>query len=206
MTINPQAKYLKNYQTPDFFIPNTELFFSLDDHQTIVRSKLDITKNGDHSRPLVLDCQVEQVASVKVNSVDIVDFAVQDEKLVVNTELNEFLLEIESIVDPSNNTALEGLYKAAGVFCTQWEAEGFRKITPYLDRPDVLSKFTVTIFTSDKSNVHVLANGNLIDSGVIEESDNSSEQVRWFKWQDPFPKPAYLFALVAGDFDLLEDQ
>ncbi|NVK25330.1 MAG: aminopeptidase N, partial [Gammaproteobacteria bacterium] len=204
MSQNPQAKYLKDYKAPDFLIPTTELFFTLDDCQTLVRSKLSIERNGDHQAPLVLDSQVKSVLSVKINSETVSDYVLQDEQLVVKTELSTFELEIESLVDPLNNTALEGLYKSAGVYCTQCEAEGFRKITPYLDRPDVLSKFTVTIFTADPNNVHVLANGNLIDYGSLSEGDGENEKVRWFKWQDPFPKPCYLFALVAGNFDLLE--
>lgn len=202
MTIKPQAKYLQDYQPPEFFIPNTELFFNLDDNQTLVRSKLTMVRNGSHQHTLKLDTQVEKILSIKINSQPFSEFEILDEVLIINTTLNEFILEIESLVDPENNKALEGLYKSSGVFCTQCEAEGFRKITPYLDRPDVLSKFTVTIFADQSEYPNMLANGNLVDSGEVIEEDSV---LSWVKWQDPFPKPSYLFALVAGDFDLLSD-
>jgi aminopeptidase N len=200
-----EAKYLKDYQVPDFLIPETELFFNLDDQQTLVRSKLLIQRNGDHNRPLLLDSQVKQVISVLINGNE-ANFNVEQEHLKIDTDLSDFELEIEVVVDPINNTALEGLYKSAGVFCTQCEAESFRRITPYLDRPDVLSVFTVTIFADAELYPHMLSNGNLIDSGLMAEDDDSNKQIRWVKWNDPHPKPSYLFALVAGDFDLLTDE
>jgi aminopeptidase N len=200
-----EAKYLKDYQTPDFFIPETELFFNLDDEHTLVRSKLQMKRNGEHTRGLVLDCQVKQVLRVLING-NQTDFNVEQEQLKIDVDLAEFELEIEVTVDPINNTALEGLYKSAGVFCTQCEAESFRRITPYLDRPDVLSVFTVTIFADAELYPHMLSNGNLIDSGLVTEDDDTNKQLRWVKWRDPHPKPSYLFALVAGDFDLLTDK
>jgi len=200
-----EAKYLKDYQVPDFLIPETELSFNLDDEQTLVRSKLQVKRNGDHNRELILDSQVKQVLTVLINGNQI-DFSLEQEQLTIDVDLAEFELEIEVIVDPLNNTALEGLYKSAGVFCTQCEAESFRRITPYLDRPDVLSVFTVTIFADAELYPHMLSNGNLIDSGLMIEDDDSNKQIRWVKWNDPHPKPSYLFALVAGDFDLLTDK
>jgi aminopeptidase N len=200
-----EAKYLKDYQRPDFLIPETELFFNLDDEKTLVRSKLNVERNGSHNRPLVLDCQVKQVLSVAIDGV-MVEFKVGQEQLFVDVQQQVFELEIEVIVDPINNTALEGLYKSAGVFCTQCEAESFRRITPYLDRPDVLSVFTVTIFADAELYPHMLSNGNLVDSGVVSEDDETNQQISWVKWHDPHPKPSYLFALVAGDFDLLTDE
>lgn len=200
-----ETKYLKDYQIPEFLIPKTELFFNLDDEKTLVRSKLQIKRNVATAKQLVLDCEVQQVLTVLINGTD-TPFIVEQEQLKIDVSLAEFELEIEVIVDPINNTALEGLYKSAGVFCTQCEAESFRRITPYLDRPDVLSIFTVTIFADAELYPHMLSNGNLIDSGLVEEDDESSKQVRWTKWHDPHPKPSYLFALVAGDFDLLTDE
>ena len=200
-----ETKYLKDYQIPEFLIPKTELFFNLDDEKTLVRSKLQIKRNVETAKQLVLDCEVQQVLTVLINGTD-TPFTVEQEQLKIDVELVEFELEIEVIVDPINNTALEGLYKSAGVFCTQCEAESFRRITPYLDRPDVLSVFTVTIFADADLYPHMLSNGNLIDSGLVEEDDESHKQVRWTKWHDPHPKPSYLFALVAGDFDLLTDE
>jgi aminopeptidase N len=200
-----ETKYLKDYKIPEFLIPKTELFFNLDDEKTLVRSKLQIKRNVETAKQLVLDCEVQQVLTVLINGTD-TPFTVEQEQLKIDVELVEFELEIEVIVDPINNTALEGLYKSAGVFCTQCEAESFRRITPYLDRPDVLSVFTVTIFADADLYPYMLSNGNLIDSGLVEEDDESHKQVRWTKWHDPHPKPSYLFALVAGDFDLLTDE
>ncbi|WP_299268731.1 aminopeptidase N [uncultured Psychrosphaera sp.] len=200
-----ETKYLKDYQIPEFLIPKTELFFNLDDEKTLVRSKLQIKRNVETAKQLVLDCEVQQVLTVLINGTD-TPFTVEQEQLKIDVELVEFELEIEVIVDPINNTALEGLYKSAGVFCTQCEAESFRRITPYLDRPDVLSVFTVIIFADADLYPYMLSNGNLIDSGLVEEDDESHKQVRWTKWHDPHPKPSYLFALVAGDFDLLTDE
>ena len=202
MTVNPQAKYLKDYQSPDFLIPTTELTFYLDDTDTKVISKLQVVKNNDNATVLTLNSDVKQVKSVLINGSEISDWTLADEVLSINIELEQFELSIESIVDPINNQALEGLYKSAGVFCTQCEAEGFRKITPFLDRPDVLSKYTVTIYADAEVYPHALANGNLIES---TEEVVGGKTLSRKTWQDPHPKPSYLFALVAGDFDLLED-
>ena len=200
----PGAKYLKDYQKPDHQIPNVELFFNLDDHQTLLRSKLWVKRDNREISQLTLDSQVQQVQSVAIDGQALSDTSYKhvDEKLVIDVDLDEFLLEIESVVDPANNTSLEGLYKSSGVFCTQCEAEGFRKITPFLDRPDILSVYTVTIFADKQQYPFLLSNGNHLDSGEITEGE---ELVSWVKWHDPHPKPSYLFALVAGDFDCLTD-
>ncbi len=212
------AKYLKDYQAPNFVIPQTELFFNLDDEQTLVRSKLQVKRNTQNATQLALDCQVKQILEVKINGVQS-KFAIENELLLIDVDLAEFELEIEVCIDPLNNTALEGLYKSAGVFCTQCEAESFRRITPFLDRPDVLSVFTVTIFADKQQYPFMLSNGNLVDSGTVledegtalegvdeSETNTNQTQLSWVKWHDPHPKPSYLFALVAGDFDLLEDK
>jgi aminopeptidase N len=203
MTGNPQAKYLKDYQAPEFFIPSTELTFLLNDTKTQVSSKLSVLRNGDHKQSLKLDSQVKEIVTIKINGAEVNGWALKDEVLDIPVSENEFELEIEVIVDPLNNTALEGLYKSAGVFCTQCEAEGFRKITPFLDRPDVLSKYTVHVYAPKAEFPHILANGNLLAS-----TEETIENVTYTKntWQDPHPKPSYLFALVAGDFDLLQDE
>ena len=201
MTVNPQAKYLKDYQTPDYLIPTTNLTFYLDDTDTKVISKLEVKRNNSDCQVLVLNSDVKAIKSVFIDGNEVTDWHLEGEKLTIPADLSEFELSIEVVVDPINNEALEGLYKSAGVFCTQCEAEGFRKITPFLDRPDVLSKYTVTIY-ADKSFPHVLANGNLIDSA---EEEVDGKLLSRKTWQDPHPKPSYLFALVAGDFDLLED-
>ncbi len=202
MTVNPQAKYLKDYQVPDFLIPTTELTFYLDDTNTKVVSKLQVVKNKADATVLALNSDVKQVKAIWINGEAVSSWQLADEILSIDVDLDQFELSIESIVDPINNQALEGLYKSAGVFCTQCEAEGFRKITPFLDRPDVLSKYTVTIYCDATVYPHALANGNLVES--TEETVDGKLLSRK-TWQDPHPKPSYLFALVAGDFDLLED-
>lgn len=123
----------------------------------------------------------------------------EEGKLVLNQLPDSFTLKIVNDIHPDQNTALEGLYKSGEALCTQCEAEGFRHITWYLDRPDVLARFTTTIIADSERYPFLLSNGNRVDSGLDAQGRH------WVKWQDPFPKPCYLFALVAGDFDVLRD-
>jgi len=201
----PTAKYLKDYQSPDYLIPFVELVFNLEDNQTLVKSKLTVERQNESATHIELDSGVKSVNSVIVDGrlLDKKDYKITDDKLLVPIDAVSVCLEIESVVDPANNTSLEGLYKSSGVYCTQCEAEGFRKITPFLDRPDVLSVYTVTIFAEKAEFPYLLSNGNDVDSGVFEEGD---VECHWVKWHDPHPKPCYLFALVAGDFDCLTDE
>ncbi len=110
-----------------------------------------------------------------------------------------FCLEIEVQINPENNTSLSGLYLSSGNFCTQCEAEGFRKITYFLDRPDVMTKYTTSIIADKTKYPVLLSNGNCTDKGELDNNQH------WFEYQDPFPKPSYLFALVAGDLSCIED-
>ncbi len=205
MTAKPTAKYLKDYQPSPFQIPTTDLYFNLDDENTLVRSHLRIERKNEQVTDLTLDADVKDISEVKIDgrSLDSSEYTIKEQQLIIFSVPSQFELEIECNIDPLNNKALEGLYKSSGVFCTQCEAEGFRKITPFLDRPDVLSVFTVTIFADKASYPYMLSNGNDIEHGELEEDGQTTH---WVKWHDPFPKPSYLFALVAGDFDLLEDQ
>jgi aminopeptidase N len=123
-----------------------------------------------------------------------------DTTLTIDVHDDEFELRIENTLNPKENSSLEGLYLSAGAYCTQCEAEGFRKITYFLDRPDVLATYDVTVIADKNDFPFLLSNGNKIDSGDLEDG------LHWVKWSDPFNKPCYLFALVAGDFDLLEDK
>lgn len=199
---NPQAKYRKDYQAPHYLIKQTNLHIDLHDHQTVVTAELHIHKSHEHDLPLILDSEVEKVLSISVNGevLQTSDFEQSAGSLTIKSLPDAFILITKSVVDPANNSALEGLYKSEGVFCTQCEAEGFRKITPYLDRPDILSVFTVEV-CADQSYQHILANGNLIAKSVDTKTGRLTAT-----WHDPFPKPSYLFALVAGSFDLLEDK
>jgi len=196
----PTAKYLKDYQPPDFHIETIDLDIALDDHQTRVLAISQIVRNGDHARPLVLDGEALELLALKINGDSPADYQLTDGQLCIAVDLERFELEVETRIDPANNSALEGLYKSGNAFCTQCEAEGFRRITYYLDRPDVLARFTTRISAPKEAYPYLLANGNKVASG----DDGNGRH--WVTWQDPFPKPAYLFALVAGDFDLLQDR
>lgn len=197
--------YLKNYQAPDYLIDETHLKFELFENFTLVHAELHIKrnpeKNSEENLPeLVLDGQDLELLTVSIN--DIVQngnsYTVDDKSLTVQPTKNQFILKTTVRIHPESNTTLEGLYKSNAMFCTQCEAEGFRKITYYLDRPDVMSRFTTTIEAEQQRYPVLLSNGNLIDTG--EEDDR-----HWATWQDPFKKPAYLFALVAGDLWCVED-
>ena len=195
----PQAKYLKDYQAPLFQITHIDLDFSLAGENTIIKATSSVVREGQHSEPLRLDGEDIKLKSVKINGVESA-YTEQSGQLIIDTEEQSFQLEIVSIIDPESNTSLEGLYMSDGAYCTQCEAEGFRRITYFLDRPDVLAIYTVRIEANKNSFPFLLSNGNLVDNGDLEGG------LHFVKWHDPFPKPAYLFALVAGDFDLLEDE
>lgn len=201
----PQAKYLSDYKTSDFLIPTVNLSFNLDDNATLVKATYQMTRQNRMATQLVLDSQVKDVIEISIDDevLEQEHWTIEHHKLIIDVDKDKFELTIVSMADPANNKALEGLYKSSGVYCTQCEAEGFRKISPFLDRPDVLSVYTVTIFADKKSYPFLLSNGNNIASGELEED---GELVHWITWHDPHPKPCYLFALVAGDFDLLTDQ
>jgi aminopeptidase N len=198
-TIIPAVKKRSDYQQPDFLITQVDLEFTLIETNTKVVCVTQVTRNGHHNKPLILDGEGITLCSIHINGDEISDHQQTDSSLTINTQSNEFELRIENTINPKGNSSLEGLYLSAGAYCTQCEAEGFRKITYFLDRPDVLSKYDVTII-ADKSNFpFLLSNGNKVDSGDLADGKH------WVKWSDPFNKPSYLFALVAGDFDLLED-
>jgi aminopeptidase N len=206
--------YLKDYQPPVYVINRTDLSFELEvpvtdeqqaeDTVTIVRSRLEILRNQNNQqqdKALKLHGQNLQLKSVRINGVILnkSDYQVDDESLTIPEVPYSFILEIETWIKPEQNKALEGLYKSSGNFCTQCEAEGFRRITYYLDQPDVMSRFTTRI-SADKSKYPVLlSNGNLIEKGQAEDDRH------YAVWQDPFRKPSYLFALVAGDLLKVED-
>ncbi|WP_299806285.1 aminopeptidase N [uncultured Shewanella sp.] len=195
----PQAKFLKDYQKPKFQISHIDLDFTLAEKQTQVVATSKVIRQGNHNDSLVLVGDELTVLKVKINGTA-ADFKQSAGELVVGTNLDDFELQIVTQLDPEANSSLEGLYMSDGAYCTQCEAEGFRRITYFLDRPDVLAVYTVRIEADKAAFPYLLSNGNLIESG---ELDNG---LHFAKWHDPFPKPAYLFALVAGDFDLLEDK
>ncbi|EMK3510582.1 aminopeptidase N [Vibrio parahaemolyticus] len=199
MSQAPQAKYRKDYQAPSHTITEIDLTFDLYDNDTIVTALSKVVQKGE-SPTLELDGEGLELRSVKVDGEDWAHHEVKEASLVLSDLPAEFELEIITKIDPEANTALEGLYKSGGAFCTQCEAEGFRRITYYLDRPDVLAKYTTKVIADKATYPYLLSNGNRIAQGEAENGRH------WVQWQDPHPKPAYLFALVAGDFDVLRDK
>ncbi|MFK7702423.1 aminopeptidase N [Pseudomonas caspiana] len=204
-TEQPQMIYLKDYQAPEYLIDETHLTFELFDDHSLVHAQLVMRRNPERGAglpPLVLDGQLLELLSVKLGDVELsaVDYQLTPDHLTLHPTAESFTVDTSVRIHPETNTALEGLYKSSGMFCTQCEAEGFRKITYYLDRPDVMSKFTTTL-SADKHNFPVLlSNGNPIASGPEDDGRH------WATWEDPFMKPAYLFALVAGDLWCVEDK
>ena len=191
----PQPVRLAEYRPPAYLIDEVFLDFDLEPSASRVKAKLTVRRNGDHAEPLVLDGDGLKTVSVQVDGVDHAHETTA-ETLTLADLPDAFTLETEVEIDPKANTALMGLYMSGGRFCTQCEAEGFRRITWFLDRPDVLSRYTVRM-EADTSFHRLLANGNLVQSG---EAPNGRH---YAVWNDPFPKPCYLFALVAGELDEL---
>jgi len=199
MTVQPNAKHLKDYTAPNYFIDSIDLDFDLHDTKTKVVSINKVRRSGNHNDPLILDGVDLTLLSVAIDGHNIDNYLVKDNQLIISDLPPECVLIIETEVNPQANTSLEGLYKSADAFCTQCESEGFRKITYYLDRPDVLAVFSTKITADKAAFPYLLSNGNCVDSGDLDNARH------WVQWRDPYPKPAYLFALVAGDFDVLRD-
>jgi aminopeptidase N len=197
--------YLNDYQAPDYLIDETHLTVELFEDYSLVHGQLVMRRNPALSADLPvlrLDGQQLELLSLALDDRELsaADYQLTDSHLSVQPTQARFVIDSTVRIYPQRNTALEGLYKSAGMFCTQCEAEGFRKITYYLDRPDVMSCFTTTV-SGDKQRYPVLlSNGNPIASGLEEDGRH------WVTWQDPFKKPAYLFALVAGDLWCVEDK
>ncbi|MCK6253904.1 aminopeptidase N [Pseudomonas fragi] len=203
-TEQPQMIYLKDYQAPDYLIDETHLTFELFEDHTLVHAQLVMRRNparGAGLPALALDGQQLELLSVSLDDIELAaeDYQLSDSHLILHPTSEQFMVDTSVRIHPESNTALEGLYKSGGMFCTQCEAEGFRKITYYLDRPDVMSKFTTTVVAEQHSYPILLSNGNPIASGPDEDGRH------WATWEDPFMKPAYLFALVAGDLWCVED-
>ncbi len=198
-----QAIYLKDYLPPAFLIDTTDLVFDLRDHFTEVTATLKVRRNPSASGggPLVLNGQdmILQSVSVDGQKLSADEYELGPESLTLSVA-DEATIECVTHIKPHLNKALEGLYQSSGMYCTQCEAEGFRRITYYLDRPDVMSEFTTTIHANETRFPVLLSNGNKIEVG------KSAPDRHWVKWHDPFKKPAYLFALVAGDLKSVSDQ
>ena len=203
-TQTPQTIYLKDYRPPQFLIDTVDLHIDLAEEWTTVKAKLNFRRNpasSENSKTLVLNGHKMELMAVILDNVELTQdqYQVDESQLTINDVPEKFVLSTEVRIQPQNNTELEGLYKSSKLFCTQCESEGFRKITYFLDRPDVMSLYSTTISADRQLYPVMLSNGNLLDSGKLTDGRH------WVKWEDPFPKPAYLFALVAGDLLHIED-
>lgn len=203
-TDQPKVIYLKDYQAPEYLIDETNLTFELYEDHTLVHAQLVMRRNperGEGLPPLMLDGQQLELQWVALDDrvLEEGDYQLDENHLTLQPTAKQFTVDSTVRIHPEKNTALEGLYKSGKMFCTQCEAEGFRKITYYLDRPDVMSSFTTTVSAEQHKYPVLLSNGNPVASGSEEDGRH------WATWQDPFKKPAYLFALVAGDLWAVED-
>ncbi|PZP55687.1 MAG: aminopeptidase N [Micavibrio aeruginosavorus] len=197
----PKTTYLKDYKVPDYKVRDIELTFRIFDDYTEVVSKAHYIKNHTGADDLVLNGEELILKSISIGGqpLDANEYSVDEKFLKIRCLGEEFILEITTHINPAANTSLEGLYKSEGNYCTQCESEGFRKITFFPDRPDVMSIFTTRI-EAPKSLPVLLSNGNLIEEGELDSDRHFTV------WNDPFPKPCYLFALVAGKLDHIRDE
>lgn len=191
-----------DYRPPAFWVDSVALDFDIQDDLTRVRSRLSLRRNDAPDAPsdCVFDGETLSIESLAIDGRQLTDadYRYQDSRLTLLSVPDQFVFESVVRIDPKSNTALEGLYVSKGMYCTQCEAEGFRRITFFPDRPDVLSRFTTTVRADKSRYPMLLSNGNPVAQG--EEGGR-----HWVTWEDPFAKPCYLFALVAGDLACLED-
>ncbi len=200
-TEEPRAIHLKDYRAPDYRIAEVALDFTLDPLKTRVTATSGVTLQGAEGAPLVLDGEQMTLVSIAINGhrLDESAFATTDTTLTIHRPPAIFTLEIVTEISPENNTSLSGLYTSKGMFCTQCEAEGFRRITYFLDRPDNLAVYTTRIEADKAAYPVLLSNGNPVAQADLPGGRHFAT------WSDPFPKPSYLFALVAGDLGVLKD-
>tara|TARA_R110002049_G_scaffold102236_5_gene247628 strand:+ start:581 stop:3211 length:2631 start_codon:yes stop_codon:yes gene_type:complete len=200
---DPQPVYLSDYQPPAYRVTHTELTFDLDPAATRVKARLLMERHAkaDANAPLVLNGEHLKLISLSIDATPLNESAYQvdAETLSIASVPERFVLESEVEIAPQENTALEGLYQSNGMYCTQCEAEGFRRITFYPDRPDVMATFKVTVIGDQQREPVLLANGNPLERGELEGGRH------FVTWEDPHPKPCYLFALVAGNLHRVED-
>lgn len=198
-------KYLKDYHAPEYFVDHIDLTFDLDENNTRVISLMNIRRNtdiADPTTPLLFDMRNMTIESVVADGMVLLpgEYTATEESFKLYKTPERFTLEITSLINPQANTSLEGLYISEKMFCTQCEAEGFRKITPFPDRPDVMATYTCTIIADKDKYPILLSNGNLVKKGMLENNRHFAV------WEDPFKKPCYLFALVAGNLECLKDE
>ncbi|HEY0044734.1 MAG TPA: aminopeptidase N [Allosphingosinicella sp.] len=188
----PSVIRREDYRPPEWLVPEIALEFDLGAERTLVRARLTVTRNGAHAEPLRLDAEDLKLLGVSVDGQP-ADYAYEGETLTIQLSGDSAVVETEVELAPRSNTQLMGLYESGGILCTQCEAEGFRRITPFPDRPDVLSRFRVRMIADKAAYPILLSNGDPVGAGSLEDGRH------WAEWDDPFLKPCYLFALVAGD-------
>ncbi|MCC6788611.1 MAG: aminopeptidase N [Hyphomonadaceae bacterium] len=193
---------LSDYQPPDYLIDEIALVFSLEPEATIIAARSHVRASGTGAAPLVLNGERLELQSIAIDGEALGEdkYSVEPGRLVIHNPPASFLLDIVTRISPATNTHLEGLYMSGGRFCTQCEAEGFRTITYYLDRPDVMARFAVRIEADKGAYPTLLSNGNLTESGDLPGAKHFAV------WVDPHPKPAYLFALCAGKYESIHDE
>jgi len=198
---NVKEIYLKDYTKPSYKIDSVSLEFELFEEQTIITNVMEITKVDTSLKDIELDSIDLELLEIWMNDLQLKDtrYEYLGEILRIYNVPEKFMLKVRNKIYPQNNTELEGLYKSGSIFCTQNEPEGFRRITPYLDRPDVMSVFTTTVIADKEKYPVLLSNGNKKRSVAV-----SNNRVA-VTWNDPHPKPSYLFALVAGDLGNITD-
>ncbi len=191
-----------DYKPPAFWLHDVFLRFILNKQYTRVVSRLNLVKNTQLTDTLIhLDGEDLRLISITIDGrlLESSDYEVNDKRLIVPNQLSDCIVEIETEIYPQKNTRLEGLYRSNKMYCTQCEAQGFRRITYFPDRPDVMAKYSVEIVADMDAFPVLLSNGNLVGKGELEEGRH------WARWEDPFPKPSYLFALVAGQLTCIND-
>jgi aminopeptidase N len=189
----------EDYQPPDWLVPEISLDFALGEDRTLVRASLSVERNGAHDRPLRLDGDGLELVSARVDGRP-ASYRMEGSVLVIGVSSDHATIETEVMISPAANTKLMGLYASNGMLCTQCEAEGFRRIAFFPDRPDVLSKYRVRMEGDAAAFPVLLSNGNRVAAGEAADGRH------WAEWEDPFPKPCYLFALVAGDLKANRDR
>ncbi|MGZ3857443.1 MAG: aminopeptidase N, partial [Bacteriovorax sp.] len=200
-TDTPKVIKLSEYKKPNFIVETIDLVVHLDNAATLVQSKMKMKRFDHEVAPLVLNGEELTLKSVALNGKQLGsgDYQIEGELLTIKDVPSEFTLEIENVINPEANKTLDGLYKSGSIFCTQNEPEGFRRITYYVDRPDNMAKFTTKIIADKKLYPVLLSNGNPIARGDLEGG------LHYVTWEDPFKKPSYLYALVAGDLGSIKD-
>lgn len=197
----PKIIKLNEYKKPDYLVHTIDLVVHLDNTKTLVQSKMTVERNSTEAGPLFLNGEELVLKSIKINGEAFTDYSQDTEahSLTLNRVPEKFTLEIENEINPEANKTLDGLYKSGNIFCTQNEPEGFRRITFYVDRPDNMAKFTTKIIADKKLFPILLSNGNPTGRGDLEGGKH------FVTWEDPFKKPSYLYALVAGDLGVIKD-